>query len=976
MTSTHYKMNRLSIFILCHILVSSIDISAQEQAVIINEIMPANIDVYLDPSQNYGSWAELYNASDHSVSLGGLYVSDTPSDLKKNQLCPSYGILPAHGYALLNFGHHDNFTPEGYRQIDMKLDCDGGIIIISDGTTILAQQKYPPALSRISYARMQDGGSEWGYTGIPSPGYSNELKGGFALTQLPVPTISRKGCRFESPFSVEVGTSPGSTLRYTVDGTCPTLTNGKTATSTTFQIKESCCYRFRQFQEGYLPSNVVTRTFIKDEGNSPFPIISIVTDTLNFYDKYRGLFEIGPYGRAARYTEESYNSNMDWDRPVSFEYITSDNECVVAQECDFAMTGGWSRMVSPHAFKLKAKKQYDFQKFFAYQFFSDKPYQKHKSLLIRSGGDDRTYRVIDVAFQQMIAQSGIRVNYQSFEPVEVYINSKPYAVLNLREPSNKDYAYSNYGIDTDEMDQFEMSPDSGYIQKRGTKDAFNQLLLLSESASNANVYQSIRELLDIDAFINYMAIQFYIGNSDWPFNNVKGFRDQNNGKFQFVMFDLDGVFNAVSPFEYFFGMETREFDPLYGYDYSRGVSISGERLILPVELVTLFRNLLQCPSFRKQFIDVLCIVGGSVFEQSHVTEAMDVLNERMTKGNLQDPTGMTNYFKRKMSIKFNYDRMLQLESCEQLSPKSKRQKVKLKSDTAGLTLLLNEMEIPYGEFDGFLYGPVKLRCIAPDGYKFSCWKDVRRNEILSKSSTYELPSSDTLEISACFVPLSVNPSSPPVTINEISASNSIYVNEYFSKSDWIELYNTTDKAIDIAGMYLSDDATFPQKYKIAESPNTGNNDYSTIIPAHGYLILWADRLIPTSQLHTSFQLGNRDNEIVILTSSDKSWQDRFIYKSHTDKQSCGRFPDGSDNVFIMNYPTIGKKNHIDSYCVLYDREHQKGDVNSDGKVDISDIVSIINHIAGVRQYSLSDVNNDRKVDISDIVSVINIIANP
>ena len=135
----------------------------------------------------------------------------------------------------------------------------------------------------------------------------------------------------------------------------------------------------------------------------PFPIISIVTDTANFHDKEYGLFEIGPYGRAARYTSETYNSNMDWDRPVSFEYITSNNECVVAQECDFAMTGGWSRMVSPHSFKLKAKKQYDFQNTFSYQFFSEKPYLKHKSLLIRNGGDDRKYRVIDVAFQQMIS---------------------------------------------------------------------------------------------------------------------------------------------------------------------------------------------------------------------------------------------------------------------------------------------------------------------------------------------------------------------------------------------------------------------------------------------------------------------------------------------------------------------------------------------------------------------------------------------
>ncbi len=53
----------------------------------------------------------------------------------------------------------------------------------------------------------------------------------------------------------------------------------------------------------------------------------------------------------------------------------------------------------------------------------------------------------------------------------------------------------------------------------------------------------------------------------------------------------------------------------------------------------------------------------------------------------------------------------------------------------------------------------------------------------------------------------------------------------------------------------------------------------------------------------------------------------------------------------------------------------KGDVNMDGKVDISDIVAIINTIAGNTTYiNTADVNEDSMIDISDIVAVINIIA--
>ncbi len=52
----------------------------------------------------------------------------------------------------------------------------------------------------------------------------------------------------------------------------------------------------------------------------------------------------------------------------------------------------------------------------------------------------------------------------------------------------------------------------------------------------------------------------------------------------------------------------------------------------------------------------------------------------------------------------------------------------------------------------------------------------------------------------------------------------------------------------------------------------------------------------------------------------------------------------------------------------------RGDVNRDGKVDISDVVAIINHMAGSVFYEDADVNEDNNVNISDIVAVINIMA--
>ena len=381
--------------------------------VIINEIMAANVDVYLDPSFNYGSWVELYNPTDKSVTLGNLYISDNPNNLKKNRLLSNYGALPAKGYALLNFDHHEVWTQASYRQINDKLDCDGGVIIISDGTKIIVQQEYPASIARTSYARKTDGGAEWGYTGNPSPGSSNQTNGGFATAQLDAPVVDKDGQLFSGTLQVSVSFPKGATLKYTTDGTAPTQNNGEVSKTGIFSVNKTTCYRFRVFQNGYLPSQVVTRSFIKNDRTYPFPIISLVTKSDNLNSSEYGVFQKGPNGRPGNGQTSNCNWNMDWDRPVSFEFITDNNEYLVSQECDLSVCGGWTRASNPKSFKLKATKTYDMENFFQAQFFDEKPHNKNKTLQIRNGGNDGSCRIKDAAIQQVVARSGLYVDYQA-----------------------------------------------------------------------------------------------------------------------------------------------------------------------------------------------------------------------------------------------------------------------------------------------------------------------------------------------------------------------------------------------------------------------------------------------------------------------------------------------------------------------------------------------------------------------------------
>ena len=1070
--------------------------------IVINEIMSANIDSRIDPSWNYGGFIELYNPTDAAISLTGIWLSDDINNLKKWQLRSSVS-LKSKGYYLIWFDHYDEYYPT---QCSFDLDSDGGVLYLSDRSGKLQiTQDYPAAKKRCSYARTTDGGDTWGWCAEPSISTTSKTMGAtnngskFASVQLDAPEVDKIGQIFSGTMQVTVKIPQGATLRYTTNGSVPTLTNGTTSSTGLFSVSKSTVYRFRLFRDGYLPSDVVTRSYIYNDKNFCVPVISVVTDDKNLNGQEYGIFVQGSgNGRPGRGQNGKCNWNMDWDRPVSFEYIEDGKEVCFAQEVNMAMCGGWSRAWTPHSFKLKASKVYGL-KYMPYSFFPDKPYVKTKTLQIRNGGNgasDNNYKLTDAILQGIVARSGIDVDYQSYKPSFVYINGKFYGVLNIREANNKHLAYSNRGLDNDELDQFEIDPDSNYVQMEGTKEAFDELYNLSKTASQADSYSKIRNLLDIDEFINYMAIELYLGGDDWPHNNVKAYRPRmENGKFRFVLFDLDFAFHRSSnAFTAFAGEQKYTFNVQMGKYAGKQLANS------EIEFITIFLNLLNNEQFRKQFIDRFCLIAGSVFEPSRceeiVTEIADYADTAFNQVTRSDWRGTSteSCWESAYNVLNNLTESRQSTMITALKNFSRMKlagkvpiKATLKSNIDDARILVNDQAVPTNSFNGQLFGPVTVRTEAPAGYRFVGWVkgtktqqanafgngskwsyydkgsldgkqwnkstftgswadgtapigyktgstwagtnvkttvaekkvtyyfrkefnldftptednnftlsfladdgcvvyvngteagrfnmpsgtvnyntyasqycddfqfpqtmpipasllkrgdnliavEVHNNDATSSDALWDaslnytaflpgdiksteqafvLPATGTMEYTAFWEKLQdeelLKDNAVPVRINEVSAGNSIYVNEYFDKEDWIELYNMTGKSVDLAGMYLSDNVNKPKKFQFVKG------DVSTVIEPYGYRVIWCDKNDGTSQLHTSFKLGN-EQAFAVLTASDETWADTLQYCPHNGDQTVGRYPDGANCVYAMSVPTIGKSNMLSSYDTVH-----------------------------------------------------------
>ncbi|MDE0043620.1 MAG: CotH kinase family protein, partial [Candidatus Poribacteria bacterium] len=118
-----------------------------------------------------------------------------------------------------------------------------------------------------------------------------------------------------------------------------------------------------------------------------------------------------------------------------------------------------------------------------------------------------------------------------------------------------------------------------------------------------------------------------------------------------------------------------------------------------------------------------------------------------------------------------------------------------------------------------------------------------------------------------FEPLTFRVTSPTaersdVIINELMASNTNSIMDAQGEhDDWIELFNTSEQPINLAGMYLSDDQANPRKWQFPKQ---------TTIAPKGYLIVWADSEDESrAELHTNFNLSKSGETLILVDTNER-----------------------------------------------------------------------------------------------------------
>ncbi len=122
-------------------------------------------------------------------------------------------------------------------------------------------------------------------------------------------------------------------------------------------------------------------------------------------------------------------------------------------------------------------------------------------------------------------------------------------------------------------------------------------------------------------------------------------------------------------------------------------------------------------------------------------------------------------------------------------------------------------------------------------------------------------------------------------INEIAARGTDYGDEAGECDDWLELYNGGIDAIDIGGLFLTDDLDNLTKWQISQPLS---------IPAGGFATLWVDNDEEQGGLHANFSLSGAGESVALvqILNNDITIIDSITFGDMPFKGSFGRSNDG------------------------------------------------------------------------------------
>ncbi len=672
------NISAAKVIILFFSLIGSLD-ALSAQPLYLNEVMASNSITIADTDGDFEDWVEVFYDGDEALNLDGYGLSDD-YDRPFRWVFPDTTIQPG-TFLLVWASNKDRRDPGDELHTNFAISSSGEQVILTrpDGERLdeLAPTEIP---TDMSIGRYPDGTGEWYFYTNPTPGEPNGPDGYQEMLE-PV-TFSHSGGFYTSSFQLELHhPDPDVSIIYTLDGSEPDagnlngttyehmieypsggwggspegemvafsytsreysepieirnrtsddnyLSRMRTASDAhpnpSHSLFKGTVVRAKAVREGALSEWVQTHTyFVTPQGRDRFslPVIALTVQENHLFGYEDGIYVPGIHYREDGGLAANFEGRgIEWERPATMELFEAGSVSADhSQDIGLRIHGGYSRRFVLKSFRLYARSLYGDSRF-NYQMFSDEPYNEYNRLLLRHAGNDFHGTMFrDAMMQRVIGH--MKFDTQAYRPFVTLLNGEYWALLNLRERYDKHYLARVYGADPDNIDLLE----NNSIVKEGSNTHFQEMItyLRDNDISENEHYQEMKTRMDMENFIDYQVAQIYVGNVDWPGNNLDYWRyrteeynpdapGQLDGRWRWLAYDLDFGFNL-------YGRTPPSHNTL-----EHATVTGGTEWPNPDWSTELLRTLLENPTFRNDFITRYLDQLNTAFQPERV---VGIINE-------------------------------------------------------------------------------------------------------------------------------------------------------------------------------------------------------------------------------------------------------------------------------------------------------------------------------------------------------------
>lgn len=478
-------------------------------------------------------------------------------------------------------------------------------------------------------------------------------------TSKPEPVFSKESGSYDKSFKLSLHAPKGSKIYYTTDGSEPDVSSvGGSVKDTvpaklpTNEYKQTITVKNRDNDENRLCSKVnipymydpteyynngpfypevsavpkatiiramavdekgntsktVTKTYFVDKNLAEVyknaSVISVVTDPDNLLSEEKGIYRYGNWE----------NSGTEWERPAAVTYFEEDGTIPFETTMGMRIHGNYTRRWGQKSLRFYFREELGLKNLKGYQLIpgavnaDGKPTKKYKRFILRNGGNEYAYsKMQDVFIQSLVSDRAFTT--QSSRPCVLFLNGEYWGLYNLMERYSDNYLEEEFGVDKDNVvviknDELDEGKEEDFA-------LYEQLQAMADlDMSLTDNYEKFKKMVDIQSYLDYYATEIYIGNKDWPDNNVQLWRtreddgsDYGDTKWRYMLYDTEYSMN------------------LWGQDNNGNTN----RLQEARNKDALFDALCKNDSFKQSLADTLMDLADKNFKSADAAKKLDAM---------------------------------------------------------------------------------------------------------------------------------------------------------------------------------------------------------------------------------------------------------------------------------------------------------------------------------------------------------------